>query len=108
MGPIDPIRPVRLVHWRPRQAAEEEKREPDPASVNVTINIGAEAAEPARALSQPSISPDAHMVAQNARTRGLRAGQKVLVTARHVYLETEWSGPNDRRIPTGRITKTKI
>jgi hypothetical protein len=107
MGPIDPIRPARLVRWQPRQAAREE-REPDPASVNVTINIAAEPVEPAPSMSQPSISPAAHMLAQNARARGLRAGQKVLETARHVYLETEWSGPNDRRIPTGRITKTKI
>jgi hypothetical protein len=107
MGPIDPIRPARLVRWQPRQAAQEE-REPDPASVNVTINIGAKPTEPGPCLSQPSISPAAHMLAQNARTRGLRAGQKVLETARHVYLETEWSGPNDRRIPTGRIAKTKI
>jgi len=76
--------------------------------VNVTINIGAEPAEPARTLTGPSIAPAAHMLAQNARVRGLRAGQKVLETARHVYLETEWSGPNDRRIPTGRITKTRI
>jgi hypothetical protein len=107
MGPIDPIRPIRLVRWRPRQA-EPEEREPDPAAVNVTINIAAGQAESAPSMAQPSISPAAHMLAQNARTRGLRAGQKVLETARHVYLETEWSGPNDRRIPTGRITKTKI
>ena len=107
MGPIDPIRPTRLVRWQPRRTAQDE-RKPDPAAVSVTINVGPEPAEPARSLSQPSISPDAHILAQNARARGLRGGQKVLETARHVYLETEWSGLNDRRIPTGRITKTDV
>ena len=106
MGPIDPIRPARLVRWQPRQAAEDECESDPPSTVNVTINIGADA--PAQSVGQPSISPAAHMLAQNARTRGLRAGQKVLETARHVYLETEWSGPNDRRIPTGQITKTDV
>jgi hypothetical protein len=107
MGPIDPIRPAPLVRWQPRQPAQEEC-EPDPASVNVTINIGPPPSESAQSMAQPSISSAAHLLAQSARTRGLRAGQKVLETARHVYLETEWSGPNDRRIPTGRITKTRI
>ena len=107
MGPIDPIRAIRLVRWQPRRTAQDE-REPDPAAENVTTNVGTEAPKPARSLSQPSISPDAHILAQRARARGLRGGQKVLETARHVYLETEWSGPNDRRIPIGSIAKTDV
>ena len=47
------------------------------------------------------------MIAQSARARGLRGGHKLLATARAVYLGVQWSGPNDRRIPAGRITKTE-
>ncbi|HVN02157.1 MAG TPA: hypothetical protein VMT68_18295 [Caulobacteraceae bacterium] len=64
-------------------------------------------AEPLAAPHQPPTNLDAHLIAQEARVRGLRGGQKVLETARNVYLETEWSGPNDRRTRTGRITKTE-
>ena len=39
--------------------------------------------------------------------RGLRGGPKVLEAARSAYLEAEWSGPNDRRARTGKITKTE-
>ena len=34
-------------------------------------------------------------------------GPKVLEAARSAYLEAEWSGPNDRRARTGKITKTE-
>lgn len=107
MGPIDPIRPVRLIsHQRPKPAADDDAAETQ--VVNVTINVGTEPPEPVRAPTQPPVSSEAHLMAQNARTRGLRAGQKVLETARSVYLETEWSGPNDRRVRTGQITKTDV
>ncbi|HUO11200.1 MAG TPA: hypothetical protein VMU37_00440 [Caulobacteraceae bacterium] len=106
-GPIDPIRPVRLIRRQPRPT-EQNAPETKPApAVNVTVNIAADQPEPAWGFAQPSISPDAHLAAQNARVRGLRAGPQVLETARCVYLETEWSGPHDRRVRTGRITKTE-
>jgi hypothetical protein len=107
MGPIDPIRPIRLISRQRPKPTPDEARE-DPPVVNVTINVGAEAPGPVRTPTQPPVSSDAHLIAQNARVRGLRAGQQVLETARSVYLETEWSGPNDRRIPTGKITKTQV
>jgi hypothetical protein len=40
--------------------------------------------------------------------RGLRGGAETLDRARTTYLETEWSGPADRRHARGRITKTEI
>ncbi len=40
--------------------------------------------------------------------RGLRGGQETLDKARTTYLETEWSGPADRRPRPGRITKTEV
>jgi hypothetical protein len=72
----------------------------------VTVNIGP-AAPPPAAPYQPPTNLDAHLIAQGARTRGLRGGQSVLDTARSTYLGTEYSGPNERRASTGRITKTE-
>ena len=104
MGPIDPIRPVRLVK-RERPKADAGDAAPQP-TVNVTVNI----VPPTGALTAPYQAPtnlDAHLIAQGARTRGLRGGQQVLETARSAYLEAEYSGPNDRRAHAGRITKTE-
>ena len=105
-GPIAPIRPVRLIRRETRPVADDAA--PAAPTVNVTINLGPEPIEPVRGYAPPSPSLDAHMAAQGARMRGLRSGQKVLETARSVYLGTEWSGPNDRRLQTGKITKTDV
>jgi hypothetical protein len=45
---------------------------------------------------------------QSGQKRGLRGGKEVLDTARSTYLETEYSGPADRRPPTGLLKKTNI
>jgi hypothetical protein len=45
---------------------------------------------------------------QGGQRRGLRGGPETLDKARSAYLEAEWSGPADRRVRTGRITKTEI
>jgi hypothetical protein len=50
----------------------------------------------------------AQIMGQGGQKRGLRGGQETLDKARSAYLETEWSGPADRRLRTGRITKTEI
>jgi len=50
----------------------------------------------------------AQMMGQTGARRGLKGGQPVLKQARSAYLETEYSGPNDRRPPTGLLRKTKI
>jgi hypothetical protein len=103
-GAIDPIRPIRLVRRERRQAPP---KSAEPPVVNVTVNVGAEAPQRPRSPANPAANLEAHLIAQGARARGLRGGPKVLQTARAVYLETEWSGPNDRRVRTGRITKTQ-
>ena len=104
MGPIDPIRPVRLIRRERRKGDDAERAAPP---VNVTVNI-APPAPPQAAPYQPPTNLDAHLIAQGARTRGLRGGQTVLDAARSTYLATEHSGPNDRRAAAGRITKTDI
>src|SRR5262249_48883006 len=103
-GPVEPIRPIRLTgRQRKREAAE---REPAPM-VNVTVNLGQpEPGRPSRLAPEPPATPETHLIAQEARVRGLRGGQKVLDTARSAYLEAQWSGPKDRRMKSGRITKT--
>ena len=50
----------------------------------------------------------AQMLGQGGQKRGLRGGPETLEQARSTYLETEWSGPADRRPRPGRITKTEI
>jgi hypothetical protein len=50
----------------------------------------------------------AQILGQGGQKRGLRGGPETLDHARATYLETEWSGPADRRPSPGRITKTEI
>jgi hypothetical protein len=50
----------------------------------------------------------AHLMGQGGQKRGLRGGPETLDKARNAYLETEWSGPADRRLRSGKITKTEI
>jgi len=50
----------------------------------------------------------AQVMGQGGQKRGLRGGPETLDHARTTYLETEWSGPADRRPAPGRIAKTEI
>jgi len=105
-GPIDPIRPVRLIRRQPAQTAADEPD--DGPTANVTLNVPAPPPpQPAPPPRQPTPSAEAHLIAQENRVRGLRGGPKVLEAARSAYLEAEWSGPNDRRTRAGKITKTE-
>ena len=63
------------------------------------------AADPADAAAAAAFA--AQLMGQRGQKRGLKGGPKVLKSARATYLETEWSGPSDRRIPVGKITKTE-
>ena len=59
--------------------------------------------------SVPFVSPySAQMMGQDGARRGLRGGEPVLKAARAAYLEAEWSGPDDRRLPKGLLKKTEI
>jgi hypothetical protein len=69
--------------------------------------------EPKPTKSGGRSSPDeatftAQMLGQTGARRGLKGGPPVLKQARSAYLETEYSGPNDRRPPAGLIRKTEI
>lgn len=50
----------------------------------------------------------AQQMGQAGQKRGLRGGAPVLGAARAAYLETEYSGPEERRPPVGKTTDTDI
>jgi len=50
----------------------------------------------------------AQVLGQAGRKRGLKGGAPVLDEAKAAYLETEWSGPSDRRLAVGKMTKTDV
>lgn len=51
---------------------------------------------------------DAQLLGQPGQKRGLRGGPEVLDHARTAYLETEFSGPDDRRPPKGLLKRKEI
>jgi len=50
----------------------------------------------------------AQILGEGVRKRGLKGGRPVIEAARSTYLETEWSGPNDRRLAKGRIARKDV
>lgn len=50
----------------------------------------------------------AQLLGQPGIKRGLRGGPETLEKARTAYLEAEYSGPAERRLIAGRITRTKV
>ncbi len=46
---------------------------------------------------------EAHVLGQGGQRRGLRGGQPVLDAARAAYLDAEWRGAGDRRLPAGTL-----
>ena len=113
-SPVDPVRGVPLER-RVKERREAERRQARveaeaKAAIEPQANLPVPAAPP-----PPEVSLDqgaaaalaAQLLGQGGQKRGLRGGPPVLQGARAAYLEAEWSGPNDRRKPTGRIAKTQ-
>ncbi len=68
---------------------------------------------PAAAAARPDApgSPAAfaaQLMGQTGQRKGLRGGPPVLDAARSSYLNTEYSGDNDRRPPLGRGKRTDV
>ncbi|MBX3479706.1 MAG: hypothetical protein KF842_04855 [Caulobacter sp.] len=68
-----------------------------------------------QARERPASSPldgqaafSAQLLGQPGVRRGLRGGPGVVEAARSAYLETEYSGPSDRRPTKGLLKKTDI
>ena len=117
MGPIDRIRPIKPGARREQAPDRDEARyDGSPERDGYAANLPAIIAQPETAStppppqerSRPATTLDAQIMAQEARRRGLRGPVGTLETARSAYLETEYSGRNDRRPRKGLITKTEI
>ncbi len=105
-GPIDPLRrpgPTRRALPAPQDSA---RRDSDDDLVFVVEEDAQPAPPPPRREGFAAFA--AHIMGQSGQKRGLRGGQEVLDTARSTYLGTEYSGPADRRPPTGLLKKTNI
>jgi hypothetical protein len=106
----DPMKPVQAVlperRWRFRRR---EDRDAAPAP-----EVEAEAEIVSAPEPQPAPDPlggfaafAAQVLGQPGQKRGLRGGPETLEKARAAYLEAEYSGPSERRLTAGRITKTE-
>ena len=115
----DPIDPIRAVGDRRVWIRRDGDRDAQHAPVEEgEADAAAEPALPA-VVPQRAEQPDprerngfvafvAQVLGQPGEKRGLRGGPETLEKARSAYLETEWSGPSDRRDQRGRITETEI
>jgi hypothetical protein len=112
---LDPIRPYG--DRRQQQRREEDKHvppsspAPNPApTANLPVPVDA-----SRARERTSPPPldgqaafSAQLLGQPGVRRGLRGGPGVVEAARSAYLETNYSGPADRRPNKGILKKTDI
>jgi hypothetical protein len=105
IGPVDRIsRPRRVA----RRAGVSGRRAGDQPAETLPVRVEPPAAEPAPATPAGPAAYAAQVMGQGGQKRGLRGGPETIDKAKASYLETEWSGPADRRIPRGRIAKTEI
>ncbi len=84
-----------------------------PVVAGPLIDHSREIPRPRRARSRPAAdgADDATFAAQvlsGGEKRGLRGGPETLERAKTTYLQSEYSGPNDRRPRPGQVTKTEI
>lgn len=96
---------MRPVPRSPQRPADDE----DGSSTDETpgLPVVVETAPTPRPAAKAQAAFAAQLIAGPQR-RGLRGGPSTLENAKSAYLGAEWSGGNDRRTRTGRITKTEI
>ncbi|HEY3887812.1 MAG TPA: hypothetical protein VGL73_04505 [Caulobacteraceae bacterium] len=107
----EPIRPVDRIS-RPRRVGRAMsiagRRASDQPVARLPVKTEPAADEPTPPPPAGPAAFAAQVMGQGGQKRGLRGGPETLDHARAAYLETEWSGPADRRPPPGRIAKTEI
>jgi hypothetical protein len=106
----DPIEPVQAVlperRWRFRRREDREAVRTAEIEAEAEVVSGPEPqAEPGLLAGFAAFA--AQILGQPGQKRGLRGGPETLEKARAAYLEAEYSGPSDRRLSAGRITKTQ-
>lgn len=113
-GPLSPARPVNALRRLLRRTGgtelariDNEAPDQDVAGDLPAIAV-TQLIEPPPPQKTGVAAYAAQVMGQGGQKRGLRGGSETLDRARSTYLETEWSGPSDRRIRRGRITKTEI
>lgn len=110
-GPIDPLRPYGE-RRQTRRRAEDAEHPATFAEDGTNLPVVIEPQDPPHHAEPPK--PEAytafaaHIYGQSQQRRGLKGGKPVLDAARSAYLETEYSGPDDRRPPKGLLKKTEI
>ena len=121
-GPIDPIRrPGRAQRVDGARAHDEDEAPEGLVERDFSANLPMVVPQPSpnpetQGRRAPPLRGDgpatapfaAQLLGQPGIRRGLRGGPETLDAARSTYLGNEFSGPNDRRPPPGRITKTEI
>ena len=103
-GPIDPIRATRPIARSPRQDPDVADAEPAEEASTLPAIIVAPTPPPAAG----TLAAFAAQLIAGHQRRGLRGGPGTLENAKAAYMGAEWSGDQDRRTRTGRITKTEI
>ena len=115
VGPIAPVGERRAGDRRVTERRDSERRNNGKAPRG-KANLPVPTASPKAAKPTPDADPSpaaaaaafaAQLMGQRGQKRGLKGGPPVLKSARAAYLEAEWSGPSDRRVPVGKITKTE-
>lgn len=79
----------------------------EPLRTNLPVPAGQAVTHPPSAKGSAGAF-EAQLLTQGTEKRGLRGGKPVLDHARSAYLETEWSGPADRRPAKGILTKAQV
>ena len=106
---VDPVRPFERRQIR-RRAEDTSRAAPADGGTNLPVVIetahAEEIADPPPAQGYSVFT--AQVYGQTGQKRGLRGGQPVIDQARAAYLETEYSGSDDRRPPKGLLRKTEI
>ena len=110
--PIDPVRPL-LVERRAGERRSGERRNAEApaqaeAGSTLPVPVATPPAPPASGRADGASAFAAQLLGQTGRKRGLRAGPPALEEARSAYLEAEFSGTSDRRLPVGVKRKTDI
>lgn len=110
-GPIDPLRPFGE-RRQSRRRAEDAARSAPAADGGTNLPVVIEPQDLPHHADAPRPEAHtafaAHIYGQREQRRGLRGGKPVLDAARSAYLETEYSGPDDRRPEKGLLKKTEI
>jgi hypothetical protein len=112
----DPVDPVRGAQRTARVARRAEAAAAPVANLPVPVGApytqardraASDRTAPGKAAPAADAAFSAQLMAGTPR-RGLKGGPGALEQARATYLETEYSGPNDRRPRPGKSTRTEI